>query len=191
MIRLPEQLGVAAGGRAYVVAELSANHRQSFDRAIELVDAAHAAGADAIKLQTYTPDTITLKSDAEQFVIRSGTVWDGRTLHDLYGEAFTPWGWHRPLQQRADSLGMAFFSSPFDATAVDFLVELDVPAIKIASFEIVDVGLIERAARTGRPLIISTGMATLREIDEAVEAARAAGASRIVLLKCTSSYPAP
>jgi pseudaminic acid synthase len=191
MIRLPEQLGVAAGGRAYVVAELSANHDQDFDRAIELVDAAHAAGADAIKLQTYTPDTITLQSDAEDFVIRSGTVWDGRTLYDLYGEAYTPWEWHAPLQERAESLGMGFFSSPFDPTAVDFLADLEVLAIKIASFEIVDVGLIERSARTGLPLIISTGMATFPEIEEAVSVARGAGASRIVLLKCTSSYPAP
>ena len=191
MISLPEQLGVAAGGRAFVVAELSANHDQDFDRAIELVEAAHRAGADAIKLQTYTPDTITLRSDASDFVIRSGTVWDGRTLHDLYGEAYTPWAWHEPLQQRAESLGMGFFSSPFDSTAVDFLADLEVLAIKIASFEIVDVGLIERSARTGLPLIISTGMATFAEIEEAVSVARAAGASRIVLLKCTSSYPAP
>ena len=191
MIRLPEQLGVAAGGRAYVVAELSANHDQDFERALELVDAAHEAGADAIKLQTYTPDTITLNSDAEAFVIRSGTVWDGRTLHELYGEAYTPWEWHGPLQERAESLGIGFFSSPFDATAIDFLVDLEVLAIKIASFEIVDVGLIERAARTGLPLVISTGMATFPEIEEAVTVARGAGASRIVLLKCTSSYPAP
>ena len=191
MIRLPERLGVAAGGRAYVVAELSANHDQSFERALELVDAAHAAGADAVKLQTYTPDTITLRSDAEPFVIRSGTVWDGRTLHDLYGEAFTPWEWHGPLQERAESLGIGFFSSPFDPTAVDFLADLEVLAIKIASFEIVDVGLIERAARTGLPLVISTGMATLPEIDEAISVAREAGATRMVVLKCTSSYPAP
>jgi pseudaminic acid synthase len=191
MIRLPEQLGVAAGGRAYVVAELSANHEQDFDRALELVDAARDAGADAIKLQTYTPDTITLNSDAEAFVIRSGTVWDGRTLYDLYGEAYTPWEWHGPIQERAEALGLGFFSSPFDATAIDFLVDLEVLAIKIASFEIVDVGLIERAARTGLPLVISTGMATFPEIDEAVGVARSAGASRIVLLKCTSSYPAP
>ncbi len=191
MIRLPEHLGVAAGGRAYVVAELSANHDQDFARAIELVDAAHQAGADAIKLQTYTPDTITLKSDAEAFVIRSGTVWDGRTLYDLYGEAYTPWAWHEPLQQRAESLGLGFFSSPFDSTAVDFLADLEVLAIKIASFEIVDVGLIERSARTGLPLVISTGMATFPEIEEAVAVARGAGAARIVLLKCTSSYPAP
>ena len=191
MIRLPEQLGVAAGGRAYVVAELSANHDQAFERALELVEAAHAAGADAVKLQTYTPDTITLRSDAEAFVIRSGTVWDGRTLYDLYGEAYTPWEWHAPLQERAEALGLGFFSSPFDSTAVDFLADLEVMAIKIASFEIVDVGLIERAARTGLPLVISTGMATFAEIEEAVSVARGAGAERIVLLKCTSSYPAP
>lgn len=182
---------IGAGASTYVIAELSANHRQSFDAAIQLVGAAADAGVDAVKLQTYTADTITIDADGPEFRIESGTVWDGRTLHDLYAEAATPWEWHGPLQRAASERGLHFFSSPFDDTAVDYLEGLGVPAFKIASFEIVDVGLIARVARTGKPMIISTGMATLEEVGEAVAAARAAGATEIALLKCTSSYPAP
>lgn len=182
---------IGRGNPVYIIAELSANHHQDLRQAVRLIDAAKEAGADAIKLQTYTPDTITIRSDREPFQIRGGTLWDGRTLHDLYGEAFTPWEWHAELQQKALSCGMAFFSSPFDASAVDFLESLNVPAYKIASPELVDIPLIEKAAGTGKPLIMSTGMATAEEIDEALAAARAAGADQIALLKCTSAYPSP
>ncbi len=182
---------IGDGAPTYVIAELSANHRQSFEAAERLVHAAADAGVDAIKLQTYTADTITIDAAGPEFRIGSGTVWDGRTLYDLYAEAATPWEWHEPLQRVAIERGLQFFSSPFDRTAVDFLSGLDVPAFKIASFEIVDVDLIAAVARTGKPMIISTGMATLDEITEAVEAARAAGAVDLALLKCTSAYPAP
>jgi pseudaminic acid synthase len=181
---------IGPGRPAYLIAELSANHNQSFDRAVQIIRAAKDAGADAIKLQTYTPDTITMKSDRESFRIKGGTLWDGRTLHDLYGDASTPWEWHEPLQRVTSELGLDFFSSPFDHSAIDFLEQLNVPAYKIASPEIVDLPLIERAARTGKPLIISTGMATREEITEALETARGAGATQIALLKCTSAYPA-
>jgi pseudaminic acid synthase len=182
---------IGTGRAAYFIAELSANHHQEFDRAARIVHAAKAASADAIKLQTYTPDTITLRSDRECFRIKGGTLWDGRTLHDLYGEASTPWEWHPRLQQIAAEAGLDFLSSPFDASAVDFLEKLDVPAYKIASPEIVDLPLIEKVARTGKPLIMSTGMATREEIQEALQTARAAGAKEIALLKCTSAYPSP
>lgn len=182
---------ISSEAPTYVIAELSANHRGSLENAVQLVQATADAGADAIKLQTYTADTITIAADRPEFRIGSGTVWDGRTLHDLYAEAATPWEWHEPLQRAATDRGLHFFSSPFDASAVDFLERLGVPAFKIASFEIVDIGLIGRVARTGRPMIISTGMATLDEITEAVAAARSAGASEFALLKCTSAYPAP
>ena len=181
---------IGPGHPVYIVAELSANHNQSFDRAAEIVRAAKNAGADAIKLQTYTPDTITIKSARESFRIKGGTLWDGKTLHDLYGEASTPWEWHGPLQKLAAELALDFFSSPFDGSAVDFLEKLNVPAYKIASPEIVDLQLIETAARTGKPLIISTGMATREEMTEAVETAQRCGAKDIALLKCTSAYPA-
>jgi N-acetylneuraminate synthase len=189
-IRIADRL-VGEQHPVYVVAELSANHHHEFERAVRLVQEAKAAGADAIKLQTYTPDTLTIDCDAPPFRIGAGTLWEGRTLYDLYAEAYTPWEWHAGLMRAARDLGMHCFSTPFDATAVDFLAELDVPAYKIASFEIVDLPLIRRAARTGRPLVISTGMASLAEIDEAVAAARGAGASEIALLKCTSAYPSP
>lgn len=176
---------------AYVIAELSANHNQDFDQAVQLVHAAKDAGADAIKLQTYTPDTITIDCDNACFRVGGGTLWDGRTLYDLYGEAYTPWEWQPKLKAIANDLGMDLFSTPFDFTAVDFLEEMGVPAYKIASFELVDLPLIHRVAQTGKPIIMSTGMATLAEIDEAVSAARQAGATQIALLKCNSAYPAP
>jgi N-acetylneuraminate synthase len=175
---------------AYIVAELSANHNQDFDRAVRTLQAAKEAGADAIKLQTYTPDTITMESDREYFRIGGGTLWDGRTLHELYCEAYTPWEWQPKLKQVADDLDTALFSTPFDPTAVDFLEKMNVPAYKLASCELVDLPLIRKIAQTGKPLIISTGMATLEEIDEALDVARAAGATQIALLKCTSAYPA-
>jgi N-acetylneuraminate synthase len=175
----------------YIVAELSANHNQDFEQAVRIIRAAKDAGADAIKLQTYTPDTMTLASDRAEFVIGGGTIWDGRNLHDLYGEAYTPWEWQPKLKQAAEELGMDCFSSAFDSSAVDFLEEMGVPAHKIASFELVDIPLIQKVARTGKPLIMSTGMATIEEIEEALQSARDAGASQIALLKCTSAYPAP
>ncbi len=182
---------VQPGLPAYVIAELSANHHQNFDDAVRLVHAAKIAGADAIKLQTYTPDTITIQSDLPYFRIGGGTIWDGETLYDLYAKAYTPWEWQPRLKELAGSLGMDLFSTPFDFTAVDFLESMRVPAYKIASFELTDLPLIRRVAATGKPIIMSTGMATLSEIDEAVEAARAAGATELALLKCTSSYPSP
>lgn len=182
---------VGSGSAAYVIAEISANHNQSFDQAVRIVYAAKEAGADAVKLQTYTADTITLRSDKECFRIAGGTLWDGRILHDLYQEACTPWEWQPKLKAIADELGIHLFSSAFDDSAVDFLERMNVPAHKVASFELVDIGLIQKMARTGKPLIMSTGMASAEEISEAVEAARGAGATQIALLKCTSAYPAP
>jgi len=175
----------------YIVAEMSANHNQDFEQAVRLLQAAKEAGADAVKLQTYTPDTLTLRSDKEYFHIGGGTLWDDRTLHDLYNEAYMPWEWQPRLKAIADDLGIDLFSSAFDASAVDFLEKMEVPVHKVASFEIVDLALIEKMARTGKPLILSTGMATLGEIEEAVQAARGAGALQLALLKCTSAYPAP
>jgi N-acetylneuraminate synthase len=174
----------------YIIAELSANHHQDFEQAVQLVTAAKEAGADAVKLQTYTPDTITLRSDREYFRVGGGTLWDGRTLHELYHEAYTPWEWQPELKRIANDLGLDLFSSPFDETAADFLERMEVPAYKIASFELVDIPLIEKVASTGKPIIISTGMATAEEIEEALKAAREAGATQIALLKCTSAYPA-
>lgn len=175
----------------YIIAEISANHNQNYDEAVHLLRAAKDAGADAVKLQTYTPDTLTIDSDKEYFRIGEGTLWEGRNLYDLYSEAYTPWEWYHKLKQVASDLKMDIFSTAFDPTAVDFLEEMDVPVHKVASFEIVDIPLIEKMARTGKPLIISTGMATFEEIEEAFLAARKAGASEIALLKCTSGYPAP
>ena len=179
---------VGPGHRVYVVAELSANHQQQFETAVRTVEAAHRAGADAIKLQTYTADTLTIDSDQKWFRIEQGT-WAGRRLYDLYREASTPWEWHRDLQAVARDLGLHFFSTPFDETAVDFLLQLDVPVFKIASFELVDLALLKRIAATGRPVIASTGMATPREIQDALAALD--GAQGVALLKCTSAYPAP
>jgi len=181
---------VGAGCPGYVVAEMSANHNQDYDQAVQIVEAAAQAGADAIKLQTYRPDTLTIDSDKGPFQIEEGP-WAGRTLYDLYEEAYTPWDWHPELQEIAHDLGLDFFSTPFDASAIEFLEELDVPVYKIASFENVDLPLIRRVAETGKPTIMSTGMATLGEIDEAVRAFREAGGMDLALLACTSSYPAP
>lgn len=175
----------------FVIAEMSGNHNQSFDRALEIVEAASRAGAHALKLQTYTADTMTLAIKTGEFFINDEqSLWKGNSLYDLYRLAYTPWEWHAPIMQRARELGMLCFSTPFDESAVDFLERLEVPAYKIASFEIVDLPLIRNVAATGKPMIISTGMATLAEIDDAVRAARNAGCQDLVLLKCTSSYPA-
>lgn len=175
---------------AYIVAEMSANHNQSFEQAVRIVEAAKEAGADAVKLQTYTPDTLTIDCDNEYFRIK-GSVWDGRNLYDLYGEAYTPWEWQPKLKEVADSLGLDLFSSPFDNTAVDFLEKMGVPAYKVASFELVDTALLRKVASSGKPVIMSTGMATYTEIEEAVQTLRQAGCSELALLKCNSGYPAP
>lgn len=180
---------VGVGHPVYVIAEVSANHHQDFEQAVKIIHAAKEAGADAVKLQTYTPDTMTIASSRREFRI-NGTIWDGRNLYELYGEAYTPWEWQPKLKQVAGDLGLDLFSTPFDATAVDFLEQMGVPAHKVASFELVDLPLIQKMACTGKPLIMSTGMAAIEEIDEAVATARRAGASEIALLKCTSAYPA-
>ena len=182
---------IGTGRPAYIVAELSANHNQEFETAACIIRAAKAAGADAVKLQTYTPDTMTIASEREEFRVCGGTIWDGRKLYDLYAEACTPWAWQPKLKRVAEDLGMDLFSSAFDATAVDFLEKMNVPTHKLASFELVDLPLIRRMAGTGKPMIMSTGMATVEEIEQALQSARAAGASQIALLKCTSAYPAP
>jgi len=175
----------------FVIAEMSGNHNQSLERALAIVEAAAHAGAHAIKLQTYTADTMTLAVRGGSFEISDpDSLWAGQNLHDLYKLAYTPWEWHGPIMDRARALGLICFSSPFDETAVDFLEELDAPAYKIASFENNHLPLIEKAASTGKPLIISTGMASLAELDEAVSTARDAGCTQLLLLKCTSTYPA-
>lgn len=174
----------------FVIAEMSANHGRNFDTAVKVLEAAKAAGADAIKLQTYTADTLTIDCDNDYFKIK-GTLWEGRTLYDLYDEAFTPWQWQPKLKEIADELGMLLFSTPFDDTAVDFLEEMNVPLHKIASFENVDLPLIRKIASTGKPAIMSTGMASEQELEESVKAFRDAGGEDLVLLKCTSAYPAP
>jgi pseudaminic acid synthase len=182
---------IGDGQPAYIIAEMSANHNQDFEQAVKILHAIKESGADAVKLQTYTPETITIDSEKECFRISQGTIWEGKNLFGLYSEAYTPWEWQPKLKVIADGLGLDLFSSPFDHTAVDFLEKLNMPAYKIASFELVDLPLIERVAKTGKPVIMSTGMASLSEIEEAVHTARQAGASQIALLKCTSAYPAP
>jgi pseudaminic acid synthase len=175
----------------FIIAELSANHNGSLEVALETIKAAKRAGADAVKLQTYTADTITIDCDKPDFIVKGGTVWDGKTLYELYQEAYTPWEWHAQLFDCAREEGLVCFSSPFDKTAVDFLEGLNTPAYKIASFEITDIPLIEYAASKGKPMIISTGIATLEDIELALDACRRMGNHDIALLKCTSSYPAP
>lgn len=174
----------------YVIAELSANHNGKLETALRIIEEAKKAGADAVKLQTYKPDTITLNCDSEDFKIRGG-LWDGRTLYELYEEAHMPWDWHKPLFDRARQLGITIFSSPFDNTAIDLLEDLNAPAYKIASFEAVDLPLIKYAASTGKPMIISTGMADAEEIQEAIDAAREGGCKQLAVLHCVSGYPAP
>lgn len=181
------------GGNApcFIIAEMSANHLMDKERAFEIIDKAAEAHADAIKIQTYTPDTITMDSDKEFFQITQGTIWDGTTLYKLYQDAYTPWEWQAELKERAESHGLVFFSSPFDPTSVDFLESLDVDLYKIASFEITDIPLIQKVARTGKPIIISTGIAYLEDIERALSVCRAEGNREVALLKCTSAYPSP
>ncbi|MHB8056653.1 MAG: pseudaminic acid synthase [Desulfuromonadaceae bacterium] len=174
----------------FIIAEMSGNHNQSLDRALEIVDAAAASGAHALKLQTYTADTMTIDiKEGEFFIEDPNSLWKGRSLYDLYQEAHTPWEWHKPIFDRCRELGLIYLSTPFDDTSVDFLESLDVPCYKIASFENTDIPLIRKVAATGKPMIISTGMATVAELDETVRAAREAGCNDIILLKCTSTYP--
>ena len=188
---LISQRAIGADQPPFIIAEMSGNHNQSLDRALEIVDAAAATGAHALKIQTYTADTMTLDlSEGEFFVSDKKNLWQGKTLYELYDEAHTPWEWHAAIFERARARGIIPFSTPFDASAVDFLESLDAPCYKIASFENTDLPLIRRVAATGKPMIISTGMASISELDETVRAARAAGCRDLVLLKCTSTYPA-
>lgn len=182
---------VGEGERTFIVAEVSANHLQDYSRAEAIIRAAADAGADAVKLQTYTSDTITLDCDNEYFQITQGTIWDGTTLHKLYETAYTPWDWQPKLKKYAESLGMECFSSPFDATAVDFMDEMDMPAYKIASFEINDIPLIRKIAKLGKPIIIATGIAYLEDIERALRVCKEEGNEQVILLKCTSTYPSP
>jgi pseudaminic acid synthase len=182
---------IGRGFTPFIIAEMSGNHNQSLDRALEIVDKAAECGAHALKIQTYTPDTMTLDLNEREFHISDpNSLWAGESLYKLYEEAYTPWEWHKPIFDRARELGIIAFSTPFDDTAVDFLENLDAPCYKIASFENTDLPLIRRVAATGKPLIISTGMATVAELDETVRAAREAGCKDLILLKCTSTYPA-
>ncbi len=182
---------IGDGNPVFIIAELSANHLNSFDIAVKTIKAMKASGADAVKFQTYTPDTITLDCKDDYFQIKQGTIWDGRVLYDLYEDAYMPWEWQPKLKQIAEDLGLIVFSSPFDKTSVDFLEDMDVPAYKIASFEITDLPLIEYVASKGKPVIISTGIAELCDIELAVKTCKRMGNDQIALLKCTSSYPAP
>ncbi len=182
---------IGPGHPCYIIAELSANHGKNIDNALALVKVAKDAGADAIKLQTYRADTITIDCDNEYFTIKKGTAWEGQQLYDLYEEAHTPWEWHQAIFDEAAKYGLHCFSSPFDDTAVDFLESINAPAYKIASFEIVDHNLIAKVAKTGKPMIMSTGMASKEEVGEAVKVARDNGCTQVALLKCVSAYPAP
>ncbi|MCB2288857.1 pseudaminic acid synthase [Clostridium sp. CS001] len=182
---------ISNNSAVFIVAEISANHLHCFDNAVKLIKEAAKAGVDAIKLQTYTADTITIDCDNEYFQIKQDTLWDGRTLYNLYEEACTPWEWQPKLKKIAEEEGLIFFSSPFDKTAVDFLEDMDVPAYKVASFEITDIPLIEYMASKGKPMILATGIATLSEIQEAIDACKRVGNEQIAVLKCTSAYPAP
>ncbi len=179
------------GERTFIVAEVSANHLQDYERAEKIIRAAKEAGADAVKLQTYTADTITMDCDNEYFQIKQGTIWDGTTFYKLYQEAYTPWDWQPKLMKLANELGMECFSSPFDLTAVDFMEEMKMPAYKVASFEIKDIPLIRKIAKLGKPVILATGIAYLEDIERAVSTCREEGNEQIILLKCTSSYPTP
>lgn len=182
---------IGEGCSVFIIAELSANHLQKFENAVKLIKAAKEAGVDVVKLQTYTPDTITIDCDNKYFQIKQGTLWDGQTLYQLYKKAYTPWEWQPKLKEIAESEGLICFSSVFDKTAVDFLEKINVPAYKIASFEITDIPLIEYVASKGKPVIISTGIATLSDIEEAVNACKRMGNEQIALLKCVSAYPTP
>ncbi len=175
----------------FIVAEMSGNHNMDFDRAVEILKAAREAGADAVKIQTYTADTITLDCDDPCFQITQGTLWDGITLHKLYQTAYTPWEWQPRLKKMAEEMGLLLFSSPFDFSSVDFLEEMDVPAYKIASFEITDIPLIRKVARLGKPVILATGIARLADIELAVQTCREEGNEQVILLKCCSAYPTP
>lgn len=181
---------IGPGQPTYIIAELSANHNQKYDESVKLIEAAKNSGANAVKLQTYTPETITIDCHNEYFKIK-GSIWEGRNLYDLYKKAYTPWEWQPELKRIANEMGIHLFSSPFDGTAVAFLETMDVPAYKVASFELVDLPLLRIIAQTGKPVILSTGMASLAEIDEALSTLREAGAQQIALLKCTSAYPSP
>lgn len=182
---------IGPGRPTFIIAEMSGNHGHNLERAVKIIQAAKEAGAHAVKVQTYTPATITFPSSEEPFRVTGGTLWDGRTLHELYAEAYTPWEWFPTLKEAADDAGILLFSTPFDSSAVEFLESMDVPAYKIASAELVDIPLLRKVAQTGKPLIISTGMATLAEIDEAVRTVREAGADSFALLRTNSAYPAP
>lgn len=182
---------VGEGEKTFVVAEVSANHLQDYGRAEAIIKAAAQAGADAVKLQTYTPDTITLDCDNDYFQITQGTIWDGTTLHKLYEEAYTPWEWQPRLMEYANGLGLECFSSPFDDTAVDFMKEMDMPAYKVASFEINDIPLIRKIAGLGKPVILATGIAYLEDMERALQVCKEEGNEQVVLLKCTSAYPSP
>ncbi|PLA74894.1 pseudaminic acid synthase [Hydrogenovibrio sp. SC-1] len=189
MLKINDRL-ISSTNPPYVIAELSANHNGNIERAIAIIDAAKRSGADAVKLQTYRPDTITLDSNAPEFIIEGG-LWDGKSLYDLYEWAHTPWEWHRPLFEYARKIGITIFSSPFDNTAVDLLEDLNTPAYKIASCEAIDLPLIKYVAQTGKPMIISTGMANAEEIQEAIDSAREGGCTQLAILHCVSGYPAP
>lgn len=184
------QRSIGPGHPCYVIAEMSANHGNDYDLTVRTIHAMKESGADAVKVQTYTADTITLNCERDPFIVRGGTLWDGRTLHELYQEGCMPWEWQPKLKQIANDLGMDFFSSPFDTTAVDFLEAMNVPMHKVASFELVDIPLLQKIAATRKPVIMSIGMATLEEVEEAVKTLREAGSGPLIMLKCTSAYPA-